>query len=168
MIIVEQHIAHERVLYERILARQSAPGRITDNIQPLLVSAPLELSPEQSALLDANFDMLNELGFDFKRDVDGSICTTQVPLELAGRNYSATIQELLDQISRIENANLQLEATKSLACQAAIKNGMQLGSADIFRLLIDWLNTPRNDTCPHGRPIQMKYSMDRLFQIFHP
>jgi DNA mismatch repair protein MutL len=168
MQIVEQHIAHERTLYERILARQTVRGRVTDDVQPFLVSAPLDLSPEQSALLDANFEMLNQLGFDFKRDIDGTVAATQVPLELSGKNYSVVIQELLDQISKADSANLQLEATKSLACQAAIKNGMQLGSSDIHKLLIDWLNSPRNDTCPHGRPIRMKYSMDRLFQIFHP
>jgi DNA mismatch repair protein MutL len=168
MQIVEQHIAHERVLYERILARQTVRGRVTDDVQPFLVSAPLDLSPEQSALLDSNFEMLNQLGFDFKRDIDGTVAATQVPLELSGKNYSVVIQELLDQISKADNANLQLEATKSLACQAAIKNGMQLGSSEIHKLLIDWLNAPRNDTCPHGRPIRMKYSMDRLFQIFHP
>jgi DNA mismatch repair protein MutL len=168
MQIIEQHIAHERVLYERILARQTVRGRVTDNVQPFLVSAPLELSPEQSALLDSNFEMLNQLGFDFKRDIDGTTAATQVPLELSGKNYGVVIQELLDQISKADNANLQLEATKSLACQAAIKNGMQLGPSEINKLLIDWLNAPRNDTCPHGRPIRMKYSMDRLFQIFHP
>ncbi len=168
MQIVEQHIAHERTLYERILARQTVRGRVTDDIQPFLVSAPLDLSPEQSALLDSNFEMLNQLGFDFKRDIDGTVAATQVPLELSGKNYSVVIQELLDQISKAENADLQLEATKSLACQAAIKNGMQLGPSEINKLLIDWLNAPRNDTCPHGRPIRMKYSMDRLFQIFHP
>ena len=168
MEIVEQHIAHERTLYERILARQTVRGRITEDVQPFLVSAPLDLSPEQSALLDANFEMLNSLGFDFKRDVDGSVAATQVPLELSGKNYGVVIQELLDQISKVENADLVLEATKSLACQAAIKNGMPLGPSDIKQLLVDWLNTPRNDTCPHGRPIRMRYSMDRLFQIFHP
>ena len=168
MQIVEQHIAHERVLYERILARQTVRGRVTDEVQPFLVSAPLDLSPEQSALLDSNFEMLNQLGFDFKRDIDGTVAATQVPLELSGKNYGVVIQELLDQISKADNADLQLEATKSLACQAAIKNGMQLGASEIHKLLIDWLNAPRNDTCPHGRPIRMKYSMDRLFQIFHP
>jgi DNA mismatch repair protein MutL len=112
--------------------------------------------------------MLNQLGFDFKRDIDGTVAATQVPLELSGKNYGVVIQELLDQISKADNADLQLEATKSLACQAAIKNGMQLGASEIHKLLIDWLNAPRNDTCPHGRPIRMKYSMDRLFQIFHP
>ncbi len=166
--IVEQHIAHERTLYERILARQINPGRVTEDVQHLLVTVPLDLSPEQLATLDANYELLNNLGFDFKRDIAGKASATQVPLELSGKNYGVVIQELLEQIRDADSANLQLEATKSLACQAAIKNGMPLSPAALEKLLIDWLNTPRNDTCPHGRPIRMKYSLDRLFQIFHP
>lgn len=168
MEIVEQHIAHERTLYERILARQTVRGRVTDEVQTFLVSQPLDLSPEQKALLDENFELLNNLGFDFKRDVDGSVAATQVPLELVGKNYGVVIQDLLGQISGADKADLQLEASKSLACQAAVKNGMSLSPDALKKLLIDWLNTPRNDTCPHGRPIRMRYSMDRLFQIFHP
>jgi DNA mismatch repair protein MutL len=168
MEIIEQHIAHERALYERILARQMMPGRTTENLQPFLVSAPLELSPEQQSLLEANLELLNQMGFDFKIDEDGNTAVTQIPQEISGKRYAVIIQDLLDQISGADSANMRLEATKSLACQAAIKNGMPLSDSQMRQLLIDWLNTPRNDTCPHGRPIRMKYSLDRLFQIFHP
>jgi DNA mismatch repair protein MutL len=166
--IVEQHIAHERVLYERFLAQQSVRGRVTDNIQPFLISQPLNLSPEQEAQIQSNFKELNQLGFDFKWDADGSVACTQVPQELSGKNYAVAIQEILEELSQTDAANFQLEATKSLACQAAIKNGMPLGPSEITQLLSDWLNAPRNDTCPHGRPIRMSYSMEKLFQIFHP
>ncbi len=166
--IVEQHIAHERVLYERFLAQQSVRGRITENVQPFLISQPLNLSPEQEAQITTNFKDLNQLGFDFKWDADGSVSCTQVPQELAGKNYAVAIQEILAELSQIDAANFQLEATKSLACQSAIKNGMPLGLSEIRKLLTDWLNAPRNDTCPHGRPIRIAYSMEKLFQIFHP
>ena len=168
MEIVEQHIAHERVLYERILATQSVRGRVTDNVQPFLISQPLNLSPEQEAQIQNNARALNDLGFDFKFDADGTVACTQIPQELSGKNYAVVIQTILDEISKADSANFQLEATKSIACQAAIKNGMPLGHSEIVNLLTDWINTPRNDTCPHGRPIRMQYSMDKLFQIFHP
>jgi len=168
MEIIEQHIAHERVLYERILATQSVRGRVTDNVQPFLISQPLNLSPEQEAQIHNNARALNDLGFDFKFDADGTVACTQIPQELSGKNYAVVIQTILDEISKADSANFQLEATKSIACQAAIKNGMPLGHSEIINLLTDWINTPRNDTCPHGRPIRMQYSMDKLFQIFHP
>lgn len=166
--IIEQHIAHERTIYERLLAAQSEPGRLTELTQTLLISAPLRLSAEQSACLIENKEALSRLGFEFEHTEDGGICCTQVPLELAHKNYEAAIQELLDQLITCDHANVILEATKSVACQSAVKNGMTLSEDSIISLLCDWIATPRNDTCPHGRPVRMSFSMDKLFQMFHP
>lgn len=166
--IVEQHIAHERVLYERLLAAQNTPGRTTDLTQHLLISTPLRLSAEQAACLKENREALKPLGFEFEHTEDGGMICTQVPLELAHKNYEAAIQELLDQLVVCDHANIILEATKSIACQSAVKNGMTLSEESIISLLCDWLATPRNDTCPHGRPVRMSFSMDKLFQMFHP
>lgn len=166
--IIEQHIAHERTIYERLLAAQSEPGRLTELTQTLLISAPLRLSAEQSACLKENKEALSKLGFEFEHTEDGGSCCTQVPLELAHKNYEAAIQELLDQLITCDHANVILEATKSVACQSAVKNGMTLSEDSIISLLCDWIATPRNDTCPHGRPVRMSFSMDKLFQMFHP
>ncbi|HNB21773.1 MAG TPA: DNA mismatch repair endonuclease MutL [Candidatus Melainabacteria bacterium] len=166
--IIEQHIAHERTIYERLLAAQSEPGRLTELTQTLLISAPLRLSAEQAACLKENKDSLSKLGFEFEHTEDGGTCCTQVPLELAHKNYEAAIQELLDQLITCDHANVILEATKSVACQSAVKNGMTLSEDSIISLLCDWIATPRNDTCPHGRPVRMSFSMDKLFQMFHP
>ncbi|MBC7997379.1 MAG: DNA mismatch repair endonuclease MutL [Leptolyngbya sp.] len=166
--IVEQHIAHERVLYERLLAAQNTPGRTTDLTQHLLISTSLRLSAEQAACLRENDEALKTLGFEFEHTEDGGMICAQVPLELAHKNYEAAIQELLDQLIVCDHANIILEATKSIACQSAVKNGMTLSEESIISLLCDWLATPRNDTCPHGRPVRMSFSMDKLFQMFHP
>jgi DNA mismatch repair protein MutL len=169
MILVEQHIAHERTLYERLLAGQTSAGRICDHSQRLIVSAPLALSPEQSATLEQHAPVLRKLGFDFDwtEDRKQAVCT-EVPLELAYKNYPAVVQEMLDQFATVDSANIELEATKSIACQSAIKNGMPLSERQIVELLTNWLATPRNDTCPHGRPIVLKMTHDKLFQLFHP
>lgn len=166
--IVEQHIAHERTIYERLLAAQNEPGRLNEHTQSLLISAPLRLSAEQSSCLKENEKALAKLGFEFDHTADGGSACTQVPLELAHKNYEAAIQELLDQLITCDHANIILEATKSVACQSAVKNGMTLSEDSIISLLCDWIDTPRNDTCPHGRPVRMSFSMDRLFQMFHP
>ncbi|PZM83304.1 MAG: DNA mismatch repair endonuclease MutL [Candidatus Melainabacteria bacterium] len=166
--IIEQHIAHERTIYERLLAVQSEPGRLTELTQNLLISAPLRLSAEQAACLKENQETLSKLGFEFEHTEDGGSCCTQVPLELAHKNYETAIQELLDQLITCDHANIILEATKSVACQSAVKNGMTLSEDSIVSLLCDWIATPRNDTCPHGRPVRMSFSMDKLFQMFHP
>lgn len=168
MMIVEQHIAHERTLYERILAAQTTRGRISDNSQRLIVSAPLALSPGQLQTLRSSAEALKTLGFEFELEPDSDPICSEVPLELAGEDYVSVVHQLLSDIATAESADIELEATKSLACQAAIKNGMPLGPKAINKLLIDWHGTSRNDTCPHGRPIALSFSKDKLFQLFHP
>lgn len=170
--IVEQHIAHERVLYERLLANQKSNDTRADNIQKLALPLPLDLSNEQQAWLSDNIELMNSLGFAFEAKGDQSACT-QLPASLAQANRRETIQAIIESL-RVDDAltegNLdpRLEATKSIACQSAIKNGMQLNHSDIIDLLAAWDKTPRNDTCPHGRPVRLKLSMEKLFQMFHP
>lgn len=165
--IVEQHIAHERTLYERLLAAQKVAGRITEHSQKLIVSAPLALKAEQLDILKMSQTALEKLGFKFEFS-DNSAAVRELPLELARINYVPVIQKLIADLSDVDAANLELEATKSIACQSAIKNGMPLSQRDILKLLHDWLKTERHDTCPHGRPVRLKFSMDKLFQMFHP
>lgn len=164
--LIEQHIAHERVIYERIRAQQEQPGRITDAVQRLIISAPLNLSPTQRAALAENLDFVKSLGFDFDFQPNYIACT-QVPLELATKDYAGTVQQILEQILSCDNAEFSLEATKSLACQAAIKNGMTLTDVEIVDLVSEWIDTPRNDTCPHGRPVCLTYTKRELFEQFH-
>jgi len=165
--IIEQHIAHERTLYERLLASQTTAGRISENSQKLIVSAPLSLSPEQLETLRLSQNALEKLGFAFVFEQDNA-SVSELPLELARVNYVPVIQKLIDDLATVDATNMELEATKSIACQSAIKNGMPLSHRDILKLLSDWLKTERNDTCPHGRPVRLKFSMDELFQMFHP
>lgn len=165
--VIEQHIAHERLIYERILAQQEIPGQISTNVQRLVISSPITLTPEQRAALAEHLEDLKTLGFDFDFQPNFISCT-QLPLELATRDYVGTIQQIIEQLLTCENASFSKEATKSLACQAAIKNGMALSETEIVDLVVEWLGCPRNDTCPHGRPVSLTYSKDKLFELFHP
>jgi DNA mismatch repair protein MutL len=165
--VIEQHIAHERVIYERILAQQQTPGRVSENSQKLVISAPLNLSAEQRACLGENTQCLRALGFDF--DIQGDqVSCTQVPLELATKDYASSVQVNVENLLIAGATDFELEASKSLACQAAIKNGMPLSESEIVELLSEWYKCPRNDTCPHGRPIALSFSKDKLFDMFHP
>lgn len=165
--VVEQHIAHERLLYERILAGQESRGRITGESQPLVISSPLNLSPTQKAVLEERVDDLRLLGFDFSLQ-GNAVNVTKLPLQLVEKNYAGSIQQIIEELIACDYADFQLEATKSLACQAAIKNGMPLSESDITNLVSQWFACPRRDTCPHGRPVSLRFSKDRLFQMFHP
>lgn len=165
--IIEQHIAHERVLYEKLLSEQKTPGRLSENVQKLVISAPLDLTATQRAVLTEHMDDLQKLGFGFQLHTDTILCT-QIPLELANKDYTTSVQTIIEDLLACEGADFELEATKSVACQAAIKNGMPLSEGEITDLLGTWYNCPRNSTCPHGRPISLSFSKDKLFQMFHP
>lgn len=160
--IIEQHIAHERYMYEKLLARDAqAEG------QNILISLPLKLSAEQKTVLEENIEELKIQGFEF--DIDGeNISCSQVPVELAHKDYATIIQNMMQELAESSNINPKLDIIKSIACQSAIKNGMPLANEQIIELLNNWHNTPRNDTCPHGRPIQLNFSHEKLFQMFHP
>ncbi|HNA74189.1 MAG TPA: DNA mismatch repair endonuclease MutL, partial [Candidatus Obscuribacter sp.] len=166
--IVEQHIAHERTLYEKLLASQKTPGRLSENSQRLIISTPLDLSSEQLETLKISQEALAKLGFEFSFDDGGNASVSQLPLELASFNYRPVIQKMLDDLATVDATNMDLEATKSIACQSAIKNGMPLSVRDILKLVSDWLGTERNDTCPHGRPVRLKFSKEKIFEMFHP
>jgi DNA mismatch repair protein MutL len=199
--IVEQHIAHERTLYERLLLQQNDPQKSAENYQRLIISCPLNLTLEQVACLEQNIDNLAALGFEFEaiskngsgsaidpttesnnvslsksesadsesgNAGNSSFACVQVPIELAHQDYPSVIQSILQELSQSTAPNLKLEITKSIACQSAIKNGMPLSERAITKLLKDWQRTPRNETCPHGRPIKLDFPMTKLFQWFHP
>ncbi len=168
MEVIEQHIAHERTLYERLLAAQTTRGRISENVQRLCISSPLNLTAQQADVLKTSAGALETLGFEFEFNEDDSISCTQVPLEMAHQNYANIIHKMVEDLTDVEAANIELEATKSIACQSAVKNGMHLSTNDIIKLVSAWLKTPRHDTCPHGRPVRLKLSMNRLFEMFHP
>ncbi len=129
--IIEQHIAHERTLYERLLAQQNAetPGRLSENIQKLVVSAPLDLTSDQADVLRNSSAALTRLGFEFIFDDAGRPSVAQLPLQLAQIDYVSVIQKMVEDIATADATNMELEATKSLACQSAIKNGMPLSPA---------------------------------------
>lgn len=165
--IVEQHIAHERVLYEKLHAKREKAEKQPEFMQKLLISSPLQLTETQVQTLKENIDGLREIGFDFEMEETGDQCT-QVPIELAHKEYTTIIQEILQALAEDTKKDAELDIVKSVACQAAIKNGMPLSPEQILELLSSWYHTPRHDTCPHGRPIQLKFSKDKLFQLFHP
>jgi DNA mismatch repair protein MutL len=166
LMIVEQHIAHERVIYERLLAQQKNPGAGQTFSQTLVISAPLNLTPEQKAALKDSIEDFRRIGFDF--DIDGDeIACSRVPLELATKNYASSVQINVENVICEAILDASVDPTKSVACQAAVKNGMPLSEGEILELLKEWHACPRNDTCPHGRPIALRFSQEKLFEMFH-
>jgi DNA mismatch repair protein MutL len=165
--IVDQHVAHERVLFERIL-KQRAAQRVES--QRLLMPIVLELSPAQQAVFAEIADELQHNGFEAEPFGARSVAVKVAPAGVDAAAVEHMLHELLDQISR-EEQSLNLEKIRSriaasIACHAAIKVNMPLEQNKMDWLLAELAKTDHPMSCPHGRPVVLRYSVKDIQKAF--
>lgn len=159
LIIVDQHVAHERVLYEQILKDQE---QRKIHRQSLLIPLVLEINPAQMMLIEDYIDRFRELGFEMDVFGNNSIVIKQVPELLSESNYSATAQRMINDLEKLYRGGLlesfAEEMRKSMACQAAVKINMPLTKEKMEYMIRELLKTQTPQVCPHGRPIILRIS----------
>jgi len=165
--IVDQHVAHERVLFERIL-KQRAAQKVES--QRLLMPIVLELSPAQQAVFAEIADELQHNGFEAEPFGARSVAVKIAPAGVDAAAVEHMLHELLDQISR-EEQSLNLEKIRgriaaSIACHAAIKVNMPLEQNKMEWLLAELAKTDHPMSCPHGRPVVLRYSVKDIQKAF--
>ena len=165
--IVDQHVAHERVLFERVLKQRTA-HKVES--QRLLMPIVLELSPAQLAVFTEISDELQRNGFEAEPFGARSVAVKVAPAGVEAAAVEHMLHELLDQFSR-EEQSLNLEKIRariaaSIACHAAIKVNMPLERRKMEWLLAELAKTDHPYTCPHGRPVVLRYSMKDIQKAF--
>jgi DNA mismatch repair protein MutL len=165
--IVDQHVAHERVLFERVL-KQRAAQKVES--QRLLMPIVLELSPAQQAVFAEISDELQHNGFEAEPFGARSVAVKVAPAGVEASAIEDMLQELLDQFSR-EEQSLNLEKIRariaaSIACHAAIKVNMPLEQNKMEWLLSELAKTDHPMSCPHGRPVVLRYSVKDIQKAF--
>jgi DNA mismatch repair protein MutL len=165
--IVDQHVAHERVLFERIL-KQRATHKVES--QHLLMPIVLELSPAQQAIFSEIAGELQHNGFEAEPFGARSVAVKVAPAGVDAAAVEHMLHELLDQISR-EEQSLNLEKIRariaaSIACHAAIKVNMPLEQNKMDWLLAELAKTDHPMSCPHGRPVVLRYSVKDIQKAF--
>jgi DNA mismatch repair protein MutL len=165
--IVDQHVAHERVLFERIL-KQRAAQKVES--QRLLMPIVLELSPAQQAVFTEISDELQHNGFEAEPFGARSVAVKVAPAGVDAAAVENMLHELLDQFSR-EEQSLNLEKIRariaaSIACHAAIKVNMPLEQNKMQWLLTELSKTDHPMSCPHGRPVVLRYSVKDIQKAF--
>ncbi|MGA8764086.1 MAG: DNA mismatch repair endonuclease MutL [Candidatus Sulfotelmatobacter sp.] len=165
--IIDQHVAHERVLFERVL-KQRAAQRVES--QRLLMPIVLELFPAQQAVFAEIADELQHNGFEAEPFGARSVAVKVAPAGVDAAAVERMLHELLDQISR-EEQSLNLEKIRariaaSIACHAAIKVNMPLEQNKMAWLLAELAKTEHPMSCPHGRPVVLRYSVKEIQQAF--
>ena len=161
LVIIDQHVAHERVLYEEALTAFESTSMAS---QTLLFSEKLDFSPDDfDGLLDV-LPYLEKIGFKIKKENDRSIRIEAIPSEMAFGNEKTVIREILDNFltERKKYSSFQEGLAAMFACKAAIKAGDTLTRDEMKELVNKLFSTKHPYYCPHGRPIIVQMSLDEL------
>ena len=166
--LVDQHVAHERVLFEQHLEARRA-GKV--EAQRMLMPMVIELSPRQIVIFEKIAEELNANGFEVEPMGPRSVAIQAVPAGVAAPDAEKLLTEILDGIER-ENAaisidTLQAKIAASTACHAAIKVNMPLDQTKMEWLLGALAKTDCPMSCPHGRPVVLRYSVKEIEKAFH-
>ncbi len=166
LMIIDQHVAHERILYEKALKRFEANMPFS---QQLLFSRSLELDPAAFSLIKELEPYLTKLGFEIKFSPKNKVRIEGVPDDIKAGSEEKVLLEILDEYvinEREKHLETRDNIAKSYSCKTAIKAGDKL-SENEMRLLIDQLfATSMPYVCPHGRPIVVKISISEFDRRF--
>jgi DNA mismatch repair protein MutL len=166
--IIDQHVAHERILFEQVL-RQRAAGRV--ETQRLLMPLILQLTAEQQVDYARIADELHASGFETEPFGNRTIAVKAAPANVSGTDLEKIIFEVLEtaegELRGASLDDLRRNICASIACQAAIKINTRLDHAKMEWLLRTLAQTDCPMSCPHGRPIAMHYSTREILKAFH-
>lgn len=166
--IIDQHVAHERILFEQVLAARSTG---TVESQRLLMPLVIRLSAGQQIEYGRIADELNGLGFETEPFGNLTIAVKAAPAALGADEIEKVVFEVLEiaesELRSVSVADLRRAVAASIACRAAIKINMRLEPAKIDWLLRSLAATSMPMSCPHGRPIALRYSTRDILKSFH-
>lgn len=162
LVIIDQHAAHERIIYEKLLQRaHGAPPVRQKLIVPLVVDIPPYIANHIRELVEANIELLEKTGFVLKRFSGASMVIEEIPAELSDWQGGKIFIDILKQLETemLENKDFRDSLAKSIACKAAIKAGKPLSRREMLSLINDLFACQSPFFCPHGRPLIIKMSL---------
>ena len=160
LLLLDQHVVHERILFEQFRDVRLNRERGT---QPLLIPETLDLSPAEAAAFKVVQAELEEMGIEVMELSGRTIAIKAIPAGVSAGDATVIVRELLSVVER-ERRNFTAEDVRDkiaaeLACKAAIKINMPLSEEKMQWLIDELLKTKNPMTCPHGRPIQMRFGL---------
>jgi DNA mismatch repair protein MutL len=161
--LIDQHAAHERVLFEK-LERQQSQQKI--EVQGLLEPVTFEVSPRQEALLKSRCKDLAEFGFNIEPFGDRTFLVRTLPALIHDKDWAGMLRELLDSLSPAEKGDWAEDITRTMACHGAVRAGQSLTDIEMRELVrqLEQCITPH--TCPHGRPTMIHLGYGQLKREF--
>ena len=167
IVIVDQHAAHERLVYERMKQALSAKGVAR---QILLIPEVVELDESQATRLAARADELAELGLILEPFGKGALVVRETPALLGEMNIQGLLRDLADELTEMDQALSLKEKLEdvcgTLACHSSVRAGRALNGAEMNALLREMEATPHSGQCNHGRPTYVELKLADIEKLF--
>jgi len=167
LFIIDQHTAHERVLFERLIQAWNQKNVLQ---QTLLIPEPIDLLPHQGTLIEEWLPVLSQTGLDIERFGPTSYVVRAVPAILGSATVGPLILELLEELSEWKSTDsletLIRPILATMACQSAVQAGRTMTLPEISTLFHDWAQENFPMTCPHGRRVAIRHSVEELNTLF--
>ena len=167
IVLVDQHAAHERIVYEQMKAELAASGVVRST---LLIPDVVSLPETDAERLLARREELKELGLVIEPMRPGQLCVREVPTMLGDVNNARLLQDLADDLAETDEATSlrsRLDAVCSrMACHGSVRGGASLSQAEMNALLRKMEATPHSGQCNHGRPTYVEMKLEDLERLF--
>ncbi len=163
--LVDQHAAHERIIYDRLRAKTESR---TVNVQPMLVPFVITLNAPEFAFIKKQFPILEGIGFEIGEFGGTSVKVSAVPADLQHIDLNEFFNEILssmESLRAVKLTNLLKDKLASAACKAAVKGGEKLTEEEV-RALLEKMNGDMGLKCPHGRPVAVLVKKSELEKLF--
>ena len=172
--LVDQHAAHERILFDRL---SGATGGIP--AQQLLMPLTLTFDEREAQIIENNLDLFRQLGFTLRRGDEGQYSLMEIPVDVADADAENMLREILSSLPTVDETfgdeerqrmiiakNIREACLATTACRAAIKAGQELNFRQMQVILTELSKTQYPFTCPHGRPTIIKFDSQKLATMF--
>ena len=166
MYLIDQHAAHEKVKYERLVKAIAEKQVLTQSIMPPVI---LQTSAKEEQVILEHLDAFLQMGFEIEEFGDHAFCLRAVPVDLYGCSYQELFRELLDEMmdGPLTGApEVVMNKLASMACKAAVKGNMKISHAEAVKLVDELLTLENPYHCPHGRPTIISMTKQEIEKKF--
>ncbi|MFW5996539.1 MAG: DNA mismatch repair endonuclease MutL [Lentisphaeria bacterium] len=165
LVLIDQHAAHERILFEKLLA---ASRQREHKSQPLLFPVTVELSPHDINLLNNSLDSFTSLGFGLDFFGGNAYIVSALPVDFPQENVEGLLHDMLEELRESPDRTIRPDETRiaQAACKHAVRSEDPLAKDEITHLLQDLAKTEMPYTCPHGRPVMINIPDSELEKRF--
>ncbi len=167
LVIIDQHAAHERVLYEKLKKASYLKKAVR---QELILPEIIDLTPTQFMMIMSNADIFHDMGFDVNQYGDSTVIFKSVPSDVPITNLTSLIHDIIVEIESTGKSSSVEEIREKIlvltACRSAVKAHHRLSPGEVGTLLRDLDSIPNISTCPHGRPIYIRIDTEDLEKLF--